>query len=151
MKSGSEFEKRGATVDKGRPCWPARAAGLLRAVVVLRHDEPGGGCHWDVLVARDSEGASGLMSLRLQERPDQAVAGAVLPAKITPDHDGSWLTREGPVSGDRGSAWRVRSGAMGVDAQGVAEIAWQDGGACRWDLGGDSKACHIKVLACSPA
>jgi hypothetical protein len=86
--------------------------------VVVRHTEPGGGWHFDWMIdrvrGRDRvEGAAGdaleLMTFRTMVRPDDAMVRS-FDAERTPDHRAAYLTREGEVSGGRGTVARVAAG-----------------------------------------
>lgn len=143
-------EQGGTTVDKRPMSWQSvlvAPGGIGSSVlsgpfpmVVLRHEEPGGGQHWDVLIARSPQQdpanahANGLMGFRVPSPPQEAAVGTSLLMTWTPDHDRSWLTREGEVSGDRGVAWRVCAGELEIHQETTAVITWCDGQQAQWQL-----------------
>jgi hypothetical protein len=81
-------------------------------MVLLRHETPDGGHHFDWLLAPDARPGTALVSFRLQERLDTLVPGAELAATAIPDHRAVYLTYEGTISGDRGSVRRVNDGVV---------------------------------------
>lgn len=85
--------------------------------VLLRHDEPGGGWHFDWLMARwegDRDGAGPLICFRTHVRPDEAGIIEFKCQRLV-DHRSLYLSYEGPVSGDRGSVRRVANGWCIID------------------------------------
>ncbi|MCH2142687.1 MAG: hypothetical protein MK077_06800 [Phycisphaerales bacterium] len=163
MSCCSDQWQGGTTVDKRAGTWlaalvhcgapmPTKPIKPL-PVVVLRHDEPGGHQHWDVLIARSPnlDGAelerSGLIGFRVPSPPNQALPGMVLPIIWTPDHDRSWLTREGEVSGGRGFAWRVCSGDLHLVNAAVVQIDWHGGQQSQWRLGVQESKPALHIVA----
>lgn len=78
--------------------------------VLLRHDLPSGGWHFDWMLQRSS-GAEGLLTFRVESRPDQPGFG-FFEADRLDDHRTAYLDYEGEVSGGRGSVRRVASGVL---------------------------------------
>lgn len=77
-------------------------------MVLLRHDTPDGGWHYDWLID-PGEGAP-LVSFRLGGRLDEAGDGASLVAERMADHRRVYLTHEGEISGGRGRVRRIARG-----------------------------------------
>jgi len=69
--------------------------------VVLEHDW--NGVHWDFMLENGA-------SLRTWAVDAPIVPGVELAARLLPDHRRTYLTFEGPISGDRGSVRRVAEG-----------------------------------------
>ncbi|HYF15852.1 MAG TPA: hypothetical protein VD971_12355 [Phycisphaerales bacterium] len=78
--------------------------------MLLRHDEPGGGWHFDWMLERPGEPWRGLLTFRTRERPDGG--GATLHATRLGDHRRAYLEYEGEVSGGRGRVTRVAAGVV---------------------------------------
>ena len=95
--------------------------------VLLRHDEPDGSWHFDLMIKRppqggsprsgsdadDSPGTQGLLTFRIRARIDlPASRGGRLNFDATrlPDHRQRYLEYEGPISGGRGSVARLGRG-----------------------------------------
>lgn len=72
--------------------------------VLLRHDEPGGGHHFDWMF--EAPGHAGLVTFRLAEVP----RGTSFEAERLPDHRREYLQYEGEISGGRGRVSRVEEG-----------------------------------------
>jgi len=94
-------------------------------MVLLRHTLPNGDEHLDWLIAR--EAAQGpLASLRLPNWP--LLEGDTVEVEVAPDHDGTWLERQGVVSQGRGTACRIDQGMLQrclETAQGLhMEVCW---------------------------
>lgn len=83
---------------------------MLRTVL-LRHDLPDGGWHFDWLTERSPGGP--LLSFRLSDRPDAAGYHGG-PGELMPDHRREYLDYEGPVSGGRGHVRRVAAGHVTI-------------------------------------
>ncbi|MEX2218643.1 MAG: hypothetical protein WD749_07760 [Phycisphaerales bacterium] len=93
--------------------------------VLLLHELPDGGRHYDWLLERPGGGGAGvgagtgegpLVSFRVSDRID---AGAVeFVATRQADHRREYLTYEGPVSGGRGVVRRVAEGALEIEEDG---------------------------------
>ncbi len=113
--------------------WPITSNSPPVPVVVLEHVEPGGGVHWDLLMARGPQQGAVLWGLRCQERPDGS-SGAVIHVVPMPDHRAAWLELEGAVSGGRGVVRRLARGQVRVRDD-VAEVQWDDGRVSRWGIG----------------
>jgi hypothetical protein len=89
--------------------------------VLLRHDEPDGGWHFDWLMARwDPQregGDSGpLICFRVQVRPDEDGV-EVFEGHRLADHRSAYLSHEGEISGGRGSVRRVARGWCIIDEE----------------------------------
>lgn len=98
------------------------SASTVARWVVLRHDEPGGGFHFDWLLERPWGVGGGLVSFRVGVSP---VTAGEFSATRMADHRNVYLEYEGEVSGGRGWVTRVawgNVGAMREDADRV-EIA----------------------------
>lgn len=89
--------------------------------VLLRHEEPGGGCHLDWLIERPGQPDSGLVSFRVSATPFET-AGEFRATK-TPDHRRAYLEFEGEVSGGRGRVARVDAGIVECLTESAGEIA----------------------------
>lgn len=98
-------------------------------MVLLRHDHPLEGPHLDWFVARSTD-AGMLAAWRLPAWPreGEAVDGVLAGA----DHDRRWLTRQGVVSGSRGTATRVDEGHLRswwrVGDTARMDVVWRHGG-----------------------
>ncbi len=89
--------------------------------VLLLHDEPDGGWHFDWMLARwpeveDERGPGPLITFRTHVRPDEDVHG--FDAERVADHRAAYLMREGEVSGGRGQVRRVARGWCILDEEG---------------------------------
>lgn len=104
--------------------------------VVLRHDLPDGSWHVDWMLDLDPNGEGGLVTFRLAQRPDRLAGGQRLTAKRLEDHRRTYLTYEGPVSGNRGTVERLAAGTFDaiqcVGDQWAFLIQWQDASSRRW-------------------
>lgn len=96
--------------------------------VLLRHDCPADyrdGPHWDLMLQREGTtdehhlATWSLLELpkawgeSLPAEPSKSFAGASsIAATQLPDHRATYLTYEGPVSGNRGTVSRVAAGAI---------------------------------------
>ncbi|MCH2137125.1 MAG: hypothetical protein MK101_11195 [Phycisphaerales bacterium] len=99
-------------------------------MVLLEHKQRGVDPHLDWFVARNPLKGP-LAAWRLPSWP--AAGERVSPLEVGVDHDREWLTRQGALRGDRGSAIRIDEGLMlGWALQGEAA-----GGELRWRGGGD--------------
>jgi hypothetical protein len=125
---------RGVLVDNPAIMWPVMPDSPPVPVVILEHTEPGGGLHWDLLVARGPDPAARLWGLRCHECPI-GHAESVIPVDPMPDHRPAWLDLEGAVRGGRGSVRRLARGVLVVRGA-VAEVRWEGGRASRWRLSG---------------
>jgi hypothetical protein len=97
--------------------------------VLLRHDTPTGGWHFDWMLERpsgwyadaaghaDSSDRAGLITFRVFDRPDDHSVDHFAAERL-PDHRSAYLTYEGPISAGRGSVTRL--------AQGTCEIIRDD-------------------------
>lgn len=83
-----------------------------RRTVLLRHDLPDGSWHWDWMIEQGSP--LGLMTFRLNRRPQDAVGGEVDGERLA-DHRVEYLDYEGPISSGRGAVTRVASGTCTVE------------------------------------
>lgn len=77
--------------------------------VVLAHDEPGGGRHFDLMI----EQGESLATWRCPVEPEHAAAIPLTLQRIA-DHRLHYLTYEGPISGNRGSVSRHDEGRCTV-------------------------------------
>lgn len=75
--------------------------------VILRHDTPDGGWHFDWMILRES---GGLMTFRVAVRPDEA-SGEFEATRLA-DHRAAYLEYEGEISGGRGRVTRVARGEV---------------------------------------
>lgn len=91
------------------------------AFVVLIHDEPGGGRHFDVMI----EQGESLATWRCPVAPEPARAQALILERL-PNHRRHYLTYEGPISGNRGSVTRHDEGTCRVTQrdEGTWVIDW---------------------------
>jgi hypothetical protein len=76
------------------------------AMVLLRHDLPDGTHHFDWMIQAR---AGSLVTFRVTSRLDHLSAGLFLAQRL-PNHRDEYLTREGEVSGGRGTVTRMASG-----------------------------------------
>lgn len=81
--------------------------------VLLRHDLPDGSFHYDWMIQRSEGVDPPLITFRTTARIDQPGVSR-FEAERLEDHRAVYLTREGPVSGGRGSVSRVATGEMRV-------------------------------------
>ena len=85
----------------------------MTQTVLLRHVLPDGSSHHDWLIARaEPPGAPddrALIAFRLGVLPWERDVRRFTATRL-PDHRVAYLTHEGPISGDRGSVTRLRSG-----------------------------------------
>ncbi|MBX3372969.1 MAG: hypothetical protein KF817_03985 [Phycisphaeraceae bacterium] len=82
-------------------------------IVLLRHDEPSGGHHFDwMLAVLRGDPARSLLTLRTPVRIDLLTEGASTEAILLPPHRTIYLAHEGPLGGGRGSVTRVASGVL---------------------------------------
>lgn len=103
--------------------------------VLLRHDTPDGGAHFDWLLARDGDdagaGAGPCLTFRVRERIDRPAPGGAFDAERAPDHRPFYLHHEGEVSGGRGVVTRVAAGVVHTlhdnGDRVEADIAWESG------------------------
>lgn len=77
------------------------------ASVILRHDTPDGGAHFDWMVPAES---GRLMTFRVDTRPDEAAVR--FEATRLVDHRVAYLDYEGEISGGRGRVTRVARGEV---------------------------------------
>lgn len=75
--------------------------------VILRHDTPDGGWHFDWMILLES---GRLMTFRIVERPDEA--GGEFEATRLADHRAAYLEYEGELTGGRGRVTRVARGEV---------------------------------------
>lgn len=75
--------------------------------VILRHDTPDGGWHFDWMILLES---GLLMTFRVTDRPD--VAAPDFGATRLSDHRAAYLEYEGEISGGRGRVTRVARGEV---------------------------------------
>ncbi len=101
----------------------------MAAMVLLLHETPDGGSHFDWLIARDEAGP--LVSFRVAERVDLPSSEGAMEVRAAraPDHRREYLKREGPLSGGRGRVTRVASGQASIETDRAEEIAFS----ARWD------------------
>ncbi|MCC6970665.1 MAG: hypothetical protein IT434_10635 [Phycisphaerales bacterium] len=77
------------------------------ASVILRHDTPDGGSHFDWMIRLES---GRLMTFRVDTRPDEATDR--FEATRLVDHRAAYLDYEGEISGGRGRVTRVARGEV---------------------------------------
>lgn len=77
--------------------------------VVLEHRLPGG-WHFDWLLADPADPQGPLWTARLDRPPADWMPGGQLMLEHLPPHRRTYLTYEGPVSGNRGTVRRVAQG-----------------------------------------
>lgn len=77
--------------------------------VVLAHDEPAGGLHFDLMI----EQGGVLATWRCPIEPEGAAAGPLAIERLA-DHRLHYLTYEGPISGNRGTVRRHDEGTCTV-------------------------------------
>lgn len=77
--------------------------------VVLAHDEPNGGRHFDLMIAQ----GPALATWRCPVEPEKASVGPLTLKKL-PDHRLHYLTYEGPISGNRGMVRRRDEGTCAI-------------------------------------
>ena len=80
--------------------------------VVLIHDEPGGGRHFDLMI----EQGGALATWRFPTALEQAAASPISMERLS-DHRLHYLSYEGPISGNRGSVTRYDEGECRVVSQ----------------------------------
>ncbi|MFO0834555.1 MAG: hypothetical protein U0638_06265 [Phycisphaerales bacterium] len=77
------------------------------ASVILRHDTPDGGTHFDWMILLES---GRLMTFRVDARPDEAAVRFGVTRLV--DHRAAYLDYEGEISGGRGRVTRVARGEV---------------------------------------
>ena len=102
--------------------------------VVLRHETPDGGFHFDWMLEPPSpsgQPAKMLITFRLSSRPD--LAPGPVAAERLPDHRSDFLEYEGELTRDRGRVFRVARGLVsfpeGADPHDVERLVFR----CRFD------------------
>lgn len=101
-------------------------------MVLLRHDTPDDGFHYDWMLARpEASGLESLITFRARERIDLELrAGMVL--ERLPDHRRAYLEYQGPLSGNRGRVTRIATGRARVraidDTRLDADLRWDASG-----------------------
>lgn len=99
-------------------------------MVLLRHTLPDGTEHLDWLIARQAAHGP-LASLRLPRWP--LLGRDTVEVDVAPDHDRTWLERQGDVSQGRGTAWGIDQGMLQrclETAQGLhMDVCWARMGA----------------------
>ncbi len=105
-------------------------------MVLLRHDLPDGSWHFDWMLERATAADAGLLTFRLEERPEAVGVGGTIAGERLGVHRREYLTYEGEVSGGRGRVTRAAAGRCAVtrDEAGVVEFeaAFEGGGLGRW-------------------
>jgi hypothetical protein len=93
----------------------------VRRYVLLRHDHPS--LHWDLLLEAAEHAPCPTWRL-----PAPLPAGQAILAVRLPDHRPHYLTYEGPISGNRGTVQRERSGHFQIllEEPGRLEILLRD-------------------------
>jgi hypothetical protein len=86
----------------------------LAVTVLLKHELPDGSSHFDWLLERAGHPDLGLVTFRVQVRPDENTASHFEAVRLA-DHRREYLTYEGPISGGRGRVIRLASGACAMD------------------------------------
>jgi hypothetical protein len=90
----------------------------MAGMVLLRHDTPDGGSHFDWMIQRGDS----LITFRVTDRIDRGcTAFGAIPL---PDHRVEYLRYEGPVSGGRGGVTRIAEGAVETlrDGPGLLQV-----------------------------
>lgn len=83
----------------------------MHAYVLLRHDTPEGGWHFDWMLQPAPHAP--LITFRVMHDPtDPAVHD--FPAERLPDHRAAYLDYEGPVSNNRGRVTRIAAGLAAI-------------------------------------
>jgi hypothetical protein len=101
--------------------------------VVLEHDSPQGGRHWDLLV--EATGTERLPTWRLERNPLDT--DAEIPATRIQDHRRLYLDYEGEISGGRGVVRRLDRGDASIDCAGDRTVLV---------LGGDSLRGRFEIV-----
>lgn len=107
-------------------------------IVLLRHDTPDGGAHFDWLIAREGDdrgiGAGACLTFRVSrriDRKDDLAAPLSFDAARASDHRPYYLFHEGDVSGGRGVIRRVGAGVVQSlresDDHVALKVAWDTG------------------------
>ena len=102
---------------------PGYASSMRRAVLLL-HETPGGGRHFDWLIERaagEDEDERALAAFRVAVRIDRTPTDAFDADRIQ-DHRRVYLTRQGAISGGRGDVTRLATGTVIELEQGDSEM-----------------------------
>ncbi len=105
-------------------------------MVLLRHDTPGGGHHYDWMLSRPSGGETRLLSFRCESRVDLDQAGEIAVERIG-DHRRDFLGFEGGLSGGRGCVVRVAVGSCLIRSESPDAVeldADWGSGVVRWSI-----------------
>lgn len=98
------------------------------SAVLLLHTLPDRSSHFDLMLAPDS--AAPLLTFRLDADPFLSLPSSAHADRL-PEHRRAYLSYEGPLTDNRGSVARVRSGRAVIHASTPdllrAEIDWGDG------------------------
>lgn len=102
----------------------------MNPMVLLRHDTPDGGFHYDWMLARPGNpGVTSLVTFRTGERPDEGLRVGMTLERIS-DHRPAYLHYEGPLTGGRGSVIRIAAGRCAIhtldETQMHADLSWDD-------------------------
>lgn len=105
-----------------------------RPTVVLRHETPDRGHHFDWLLAPDDRPETLLLTFRVPRNPAASAEDDSLDAARLPDHRRLYLDYEGPISGNRGHVTRVARGRWLLPSDrsildgGLFHVLWETGG-----------------------
>lgn len=112
-------------------------------LVLLRHDTPDGGQHFDLMLERHA-GDERLLTFRLDRRIKVGAVGRAR-AELLGEHRAAYLTYEGEVSGGRGRVRREWSaeGDLGDETSDRVRIRVKSGGVI--ELRSDGNAWSVEV------
>ncbi len=85
----------------------------MARAVLLRHDLPDGGYHYDWMIQRSDAPGGPLLTFRTQTRIDQP-GFTRFEAERLEDHRAAYLDYEGAVSGGRGTVSRIATGEVSL-------------------------------------
>jgi hypothetical protein len=85
----------------------------MARAVLLRHDLPDGGYHYDWMIQRAATAAGSLLTFRTRVRIDQP-GFTRFDAELLEDHRAAYLDYEGVMSGGRGTVSRVATGEVSL-------------------------------------
>jgi hypothetical protein len=118
--------------------------------VLLRHEQPDGGVHFDWLI--DVAPDQPLLTFRLPHPPDQAPCDDGMAIERSRDHRRVYLTFEGSLDGNRGNVHRVSRGRVRwcevTDDEWIAEVQWDPGSSSPRQMRFRHRESRSWTLAC---
>src|SRR5262245_38456350 len=93
----------------------------MAKAVLLRHDLPDGGFHYDWMIQRAATADGPLLTFRTPARIDQPGLTR-FEAERLDDHRAAYLDYEGVISGGRGTVSRIATGEVAVSERSPSSI-----------------------------